>query len=476
MPPGVREELEVFIEMLKPDDLLNKARAVILNQVVGGWDLADGEDDDGDAVSAWRKADEMAQSVGRSLVKDSDVRAKFLPELLAVSHSNRAYECGLGLSEGDGDSWVMWGELVAAYKGIEDSVPNPAVLSGFISGVARFDRGEAGRILYAAVNDPDIMPLIPYLEARLGVDEVVISRLRRAINFGVDVWSFRYIANGSVSDSPSGPLAELLLDIAGMSGGVDVALDVLHMHFYSKRKAGEDVSGGLISVGRILLSRSGYGSDGRFCDFGAELLIDLCLEGGEGRIAAGIVCQRIRSLIDSYAVNSRDLVHTLTALFRVQPFIALDAFLLPDDSSDEGCLLSDELGVFAPCGGLDAVTLLQWANSDADSRYSILSSYLTMFDKNGDEDTGVSPIFMAVMEQSPDKKLFLGDFWDRIHPRSWSGTLLGDVLLRRKQHLLKLLEHSDENVREWLIENIPVLDRWVADERERFKEIEESFE
>src|SRR5439155_20066410 len=102
MPEDVRVKLEQIIDRLKPSDLLNQARAVVLNRMPGGggWDFADGEDDEGDASEAWKKADKMAQEVGRWLASDAAIRAEFLAELLAQPHPMRAFECGRGLAEG----------------------------------------------------------------------------------------------------------------------------------------------------------------------------------------------------------------------------------------------------------------------------------------------------------------------------------------------------------------------------------------
>jgi hypothetical protein len=57
MPSDVKAELEQLIDRLKPSDLLNQARAVVLNRMPGGggWDFADGEDDDGKASDAWKR-------------------------------------------------------------------------------------------------------------------------------------------------------------------------------------------------------------------------------------------------------------------------------------------------------------------------------------------------------------------------------------------------------------------------------------
>jgi hypothetical protein len=62
MPGDVRAKLEQIIDRLKPSDLLNRARAVVLNRMPGGggWDFADGEENEDDASEAWKKADKMA--------------------------------------------------------------------------------------------------------------------------------------------------------------------------------------------------------------------------------------------------------------------------------------------------------------------------------------------------------------------------------------------------------------------------------
>ncbi len=91
MPADVRTRLEQLIERLKPSDLLNQARAVVLNRMQGGGglDFADGEDDEGDAQKAYEKADRMAQEVGRALAHDAATRAEFLSEALIAPHDAR---------------------------------------------------------------------------------------------------------------------------------------------------------------------------------------------------------------------------------------------------------------------------------------------------------------------------------------------------------------------------------------------------
>jgi hypothetical protein len=134
MPDDVRAKVEQIINRLKPSDLLNQARAVVLNRMPGGggWDFADGEDDEGDASKAWEKADRMAQEVGRWLASEAAIRAEFLAELVAQPQALRAFECGRGLAEGADDLNAMWRELATAYEGTESERRNVTALSGFL--------------------------------------------------------------------------------------------------------------------------------------------------------------------------------------------------------------------------------------------------------------------------------------------------------------------------------------------------------
>jgi hypothetical protein len=80
-----------------------------------------------------------------------------------------------------------------------------------------------------------------------------------------------------------------------------------------------------------------------------------------------------------------------------------------------------------------------------------------------------------MLGQAPDKRLFLGESWDRLHPKRWNGAL-ADVLVPRKSQVMKLAELADEQVRVWVADALFELDRWIEDERRRDRGREESFE
>ncbi len=477
MPEDIRVKLEQIINRLKPLDLLNKARAVILSRASGGWDVADGEDDDGDAIRLWEKVNKMAQEVGRSLAKDAGVRQVFLAELLDEPQAERAYECGRGLAEGTDDLGVMWCELVTAYGAAESKTRNATVLGGFLNQSHQRDCIFALSALEAAMDNPDLAPVLPYLQGRVGIDDDGISRLRRAIAKGVLVaGNFHSIANGVVIKSPPESLGALLEDIAKLSEGVNIALNILQMHFHRALEEGRERSARLISVGRDLLVCVDFSRKRQLRDFDAHNVIQICLTGEDAQPAAEQVCANIRSAHEGVHISPDDLSHTLKALFETQPFVALDTFLLPTPSPDSHQIFDTSFCRETPIENVDPAILQQWASGDPITRYPLLGKCVSMFRKtHREEEKDFSPLFLSLLDKAPDKRQFLGSSRDRLHPRSWSGSL-ADILMRRKTQIIKFAEHTDEQVKAWITEITPELDQWIERERGRDRANEESFE
>src|SRR5207245_6576765 len=120
----------------------------------------------------------------------------------------------------------------------------------------------------------------------------------------------------------------LIEDIATLPGGVEIALDILHMHLAGNREETHERNAQLISVGRDLLVRTNFSKDSRPPDHGTHTVIRICLTGDEGRPAAEKVCSSICSALDAYHLSPHNLSHIFKALLETQPFVTLDAFLL----------------------------------------------------------------------------------------------------------------------------------------------------
>ena len=238
MVADVRSRLEQLIDRLKPLDLLNQARAVVLNRMNKGIDFEDGEESAESGMHGGEIAGKMAQEIGCALAGESRMRAEFLAELLLESQARRAFEFGRGLAEGAEDLDGMWHELVKAFGSAKSQSAQPG--RAWAVSFTKLDQSDptfSSSALDAASSEPALAPILPYLQARVGIDVEGIVRLQRAIVRNILMADcFRYIANGSVSQCPSEPLAALLEEIASLSGGVEVALDILHMRLFRSQE------------------------------------------------------------------------------------------------------------------------------------------------------------------------------------------------------------------------------------------------
>lgn len=477
MPDEVRARLITLIERLQPIDLLHQARAVVLGRSCFGWDVTDGEVDDDDVMKPYERASQMAKKIGIALANDPETRAVFIAELLVERNSTRAYECGIGLSDGAADLDAMWRELLDSFSAAEADSRNATVLGGFIHGVHSKDSAFANDKLEQVIQNKGVAASLPYLQAQIAIDGQGIARLRRAIERSVvSARNFQVIANGSVGNSPPDALSLLLTDIGNLADGVEIALDILHMHFYRDRQESRQHAPSLITVGRELLLRADFGKNQRVQDFALSTIIHVCCAGPDGEATFREICARARSGLETALLSSYDLVYVLKAIFKTHPLIALDEFLLPELKPRIERLFEGGSGSGTPVEKIGAETLVQWANIDPERRYPLLGKSIPMFKRHqGEEENGISTLFLEILAHAPDKRAFLGDIFSRLHPRSWSGSL-AHILVQRRQAITTLGENVGDEVRQWVTDILPELERWIDHESRRDREDEQSFE
>ena len=477
MPDPMRKRLEAIIQRLKPSDLLHRARAAVLDSASPGWDVADGEPDEGGMMTPYHNASQIARDIGSLLAHNAETRKEFLTELMTEPRAPRAYDFGRGLAEGTNNLDDMWRDLTGHFSAATAPHRNVPVLGGFLCGAHQRDTSVALAMLEATIGNPVLASTLPYLQARVGIDEDGIARLRRAIEKGVvKAEDFLNIANGAVGNSPPIALRALLLDIADLSDGVEIALDILHMHFHRDREAGRPRNPALIELGRKLLRRADFSKKGVLRDFGLHTIIRLCCAGLEGEATAREVCMNIRNEMEGSYLSHHDLSHVLMALFETQPSATLDMFLLPEPAPQNHRMFTTDFGFCTPVEDMDPAVLRQWADREPTARYPLLGHVISMFVRRlDDEDNGISPLFLEMLDYAPDKRVFLGGFWERLQPRSWSGSL-ADILTRRKAQMLTLRDSAHADVRQWIDEIEPELEQWIDHERNRNREDEKSFE
>jgi hypothetical protein len=257
--------------------------------------------------------------------------------------------------------------------------------------------------------------------------------------------------------------------------GVDMALNVLHSYYHGDKAGTQREDPGLLELGRNLLGRLDFSKKNETRDYAVREMITICLAGVNGEEPAKLLAENIQSAINNSKVWLHDLPFSVEALLKTQPFVALNTFVLPEPSHRDQKLFSGNYGFCSPLEAVESAILLNWANVDPGVRYAALGKCISVFGRcNHEESNELSPLFLTMLTHAPNKKAFMGNFWDRLHPRGWSGSL-ADILVLRKAQLTKLMEHGDE-VRAWVEEITPALDKWIEQERHRDRRGEESFE
>lgn len=468
MPDEIKTRLVGIIERLKPTDLLNRARAIVIARTGGGFDILDGTAKD--PAAAWRLADQQAVELGKAFANEPDLLLTFLPEVYAERNPHRAFQFGVGLAEGSADLSNRWAALLEAFKVMPIDGRNGTVLGGFVKGASR-DPTFVAAALDGVAGDLEIVGDLTYLQARAGIDRDGLTRLAEALEAGVvDPGSFRQLASGVIDEAPGETLADLLTSLAAHPGGSDVALEILHMSFHCAADAKRDYDEDLVACGRSVLSTAEFSNQHSLGDYAAAEVAKICLAGPGGEDAARAVCQRVRDGMDSYALSAYRIGQLLKALFSVQPAVALDTFLLGDDTQIE-----IRLERRSPLNDMETAVMCDWADRDPGMRYPVIGRLLSMFEVDGlDDAVGLSGRFLEMLDSAPDRAAFLGD-GGRLYPSGWSGSL-ADVLEKRRALLEPLASHPDPAVANW----IGKLDDWLRDviaaERRRDAEREESFE
>lgn len=470
MPDVVRERLVGIVERLKPNDLLNKARAVVLARSAGGF--VDLGSVDSSPLDSWHLADQQAVDLGKAFANEPEMLAIFLLKLYAERTPYRAFHFGEGLAQGAADLARLWSTLLETFKGLPADARNATTLGGYLQGASASPAFVAAALDRVA-NDAEVARDLTYLQARAGIDRAGIARLSAALDAGkVDAGAFRQIATGVVGTSPGDALAPLLAKLVAHPGGAAIALSILHMAFFCAKSESREYDPDLIACGRGILADASLEDSTPFSDYGAGEVVEVCLTGADGAEAARTLCGRVREGLVTYVLSAYKITHLLNALFAAQPDIALSTFLLGDCDSH----LDLQLERHSPLIHMDSGVLSGWADVDPEKRYPLIGQLLSIFEVSGlDEAVRLSPRFLELLEQAPDRIAFLGSAHSRLVPSGWSGSL-ADVLEKRRAMLGPLAEHRDPTVRSWL-EN---LDTWLPEhikaERRREAESEGSFE
>ncbi len=468
------ERLFRLEKLLKPANLLERARVFALSNQFDRFDVEDEIAQEDNETSSRVRADKITRELGIQVVQDSDTFEAFLPEIVST-YASRLYTFGQGLADGSNDKQETWQILYNQYKRTESEKRQFVVLVGYLSSCAESAPEFYNSTLDSLVNDEYLGIWFPFFQGVATIDQRGVERLHEALDTGhVRVDTFRDLAWGrrheAISDDD---LADLLTKLKKQENGVSVVLDILRMRLHETEEKQIQYSRKLIETACIFLeeypfAKGNLGQD----NIGYELaqITKVCFSNKFGAKFILNICEHFAKLIADYQVYSFEYTDLFSTIARIKPFVFLDVFLenkknienytpylVFRDSFDERDLFIDQI--------VDDV-LISWCEVAPETRYSLLASVTKLFSRSIEtKEIGLNRIVYLLVNKAPNLTIILQHLSKSVRPMSWSGSL-AELLSKRAELLKEFFEHNNEEIKSWAKEQYSVLQRKAKKERE----------
>jgi hypothetical protein len=425
LTPEAASRLFTLEAELKPSNLTERVRAVVLGDRSDGSDLED-IDLDGDITGQFERLGALAQELGAAVSGDEPVFLELLPDLLRGG--NRVWDFGRGLARASLDSRATWVGLVRGFEQLPLDQRNVQLLRGYLAELSEQDSDLAENLLDSALAQTSLVAFLPQLHSVVQLNERGVDRLKRALGKGAPpVWMYRDLAFGRTTDRLSGSdLKDLLQLIADQPAGFDVALEILYMRLYSDLSEQRDHEPELLESGREILRRVTFEKSNQFNDHRLAGVVKACLIGPEAGAIAADVAGRLSDAVAAYETYAFDNDRLLEALLRAQPAAVLDRLFTGGEMDHRA-----GLGVFDHLGGhrdnpADAIAsdvLIAWCAREPEKRYPLAASVVTFARRSEEKGPWVwSEQAHALLTRAPDPGSVLAVFVERFRPGSWSGS------------------------------------------------------
>jgi hypothetical protein len=466
--PEAASRLSALEAELRPSNLAERVRAVVLGGRSGGLDLED-IDVERDVKSAIERQQMMARELGAAVAGDEEVFAELLLDLLCGG--NRAWAFGRGLAGASRDRRGTWARLVEGLERIAPQQRNVQVLLGFLAELWEQDRDLAQQLLDSALDHAALLVFLPVLHSAVGLDERGVERLKQALTAAqVPVRMFRNLALGRTTDHVAGGLLkDLLLLIANQPDGFDVALEILSMRLFSDRSTRGKYEPELLEAGRELIQRATFQKGNQRSDQELAGVVKACLTDPDAGPIAAAVAARLREAVAAHETYSFDHEDLLRALLDVQPTAVLNALFAGDAKNQRaGISLFEGLGDHRsnPADAVSCEALIAWCEGVRESRYTLAASIVT-FARN--PEAAGPPVWSeqakALLARAPEPRAVLAAFIRRFRPMSWSGSLA--ALIEANARLLDSVEsHVPSGLMPFVTEAKAQLAREIARQRQ----------
>jgi len=449
---------------LRPVDLVQKVRAIVFSTRLQDVDFEDHSTEDVETRLARTEA--LVQDLGQAVATEETVLAELLPEI--VASDGHLWSFGEGLLEGAIDAEEMWHRLVAALAATEERLQKPHVLRGFLRQLRVRNSALATTILDSAVEHETLVRRYPFLQASVDLEEQDVARLKRSLALGkTPAEMYRSLAYGRATDPiPAPDLKQLVLSIAAMPSGYDVAVEILYGRLRSNGNGEKEIASDLVDAGCELLQQFTFTNKNQLDDYRLGSIAKFCLKGEKGIAVTTAICRRLKRSVAEYDTNPVYHDDLLVGIFASQPAAALDGLCGGDQKE-----LSQGIGILRdvairthPLALVSDKDLVNWCDEEPQGRYPAIAQLITISQRTSDN---MSPSWTSTallfLEKAPDSNAVLQQFVLQFRPRGgWNGSLA--AILESNANLLDQLEAYTE-LSTIVVQKKEQLQTWIEDER-----------
>lgn len=416
----VHDRLRNLEERARPQTLVGRVKAIVLNGYSAGVDFADGES----GSIGYERAERLARELGQCVATDVGAFTTLLP-LLVTNQQGRHFMFGAGLADKATHVEACWGALVQAFEATREEHRNVQVLRGFLSAAFERDRSVFEQILDGAIGHASLVHWMPALQLSAPLDDRGCVRLLASMdNPAVSASAFQYLSLGGATRSLNdGQLAELLRRLSIKPDGVGVAIDILYMHVHNN----SNPVGPLVSeVARALIENVPLTKHNRRLDHELAGVIRRFITGVDGELPAGRLLTALREGFQKYAISRYDLSESVAALFEAQPHLALDLMIGDEPGVGHAHALRRALAGGRRSSALASVpidALLKWCRNGSANRWINIAPLLPAFqaDQNSSAPRWSEGV-LSLLRHAPAPEKVAEALLQLIEPMSWSGS------------------------------------------------------
>lgn len=454
--PDVVSRLRELEKILRPKDLEQRVRAIVLSNRLTGIDTDDYEEfEEFDATAAGEGSEErlaaLLRELGHAVSEDNALFDRLLPGLLAGQ--GRIIYFGEGLAQRTGDPRAMWEKIISTLKTMDKEKRHHPLLWGFLRGLGKDNSPLVEELLDFSLQDDFLFSWYPGLQTAVKIDGRGMARLMQSLdsppakaeNYDDIRWNEDWITGAD--------LGRLLQKIAAMPAGFGVVADKLDMRLFVDNRDKRAHAPEIVEVGRELMRA--YVPTGRNDNEDRELqrVVCACLRAPEDAGIVRDICLRLKEAAESNTTQPYAHDDLLQGLLKVHPVAALDGFFVGgEDERKEGIGFFESL-LQARKNPVDVVpkeALAQWCDQAPDIRYPIAASIISPFTGNRDEagSRSWSETALYLLERAQDRLAIMRRYTYRFAPMSWSGSRAA-IMESNARLLDDLLDHPLADVREF---------------------------